>query len=47
MGALPAVFNRVVFVFFFDKFYYKQNLSKNEVYYEKRKYQPFRRVYAD
>ena len=37
----------VVLFFFFDKFCYKQNLSKNEGLHEKRKYKPFRRLYAD
>ena len=46
-GLCLPFLNRVVFVFFFDKFCYKQNLSKNEVLHEKRKYKPFRRLYAD
>ena len=37
----------VVLFFFFYKFCYKQNLSKNEVLHEKRKCGPFRRLYAD
>ena len=47
MGALPAVFEWGCFVFFFDKFYLYIKFIKNEVFYEKCKYGPFRRLYVD
>ena len=37
----------VVLFFFFDKFYLYIKFIKNEVLHEKRKYDPFGRLYAD
>ena len=45
-GLCLPFFNRVVLFFFFDKFYLYIKFIKNEVFYEKRKIQPFRWLYA-
>ena len=45
-GLWLPFFNRVVLFFFFDKFYLYIKFIKNEVFYEKCKIKPFRRIHA-